>query len=746
MRLKNNIIVFFLVILIIAFTTGCGETSSFVLFAELENKGKVSDGVVAQNENFELNWDSKKARIILREKNSGKIFSTSPSALINNDPNVTGKKNHPKAESPIAVTYFDKDNYIEKTAFAYVNSITKNGVSATKIDNGVSVEYSFKTEKISVTVDYLLNKDNVEILIDTSKIKEDSRNIVTQIVVAPFMCSIGNDDENSYLFIPSGSGALINNVRKLNSASSVEEYVYGKDYTLSEVYNFSKTESVRMPIFGAKNNDSGIFAIIKNGAEASMITSLVGDDNIGFSSIYASFLTRGEDVVETPKDFSGASGQIYSEPINNQVFSIAYYPLINNDCSYVDMANIYRNYLNETYDLFNNSKDINEKNVHINFVGGTQYETNIFGIPYEKVFSITNIAAVDEITDQLVEMLGKNISTALIGYGKTGMSIGKIAGDFRLNSDLSSNKEMTKYFNKCKNNSIPVFLDVDTVRFNKTGSGFSTGRDAAVTVNGKRADLTIKDIWSGTAGNDSIHYRLVSRNKLDNVNEKLIKYFNSKKFSGISLSTLTSMAYSDYSTMNSYAKLGMASQVSNILEKYKKSGIEILSSNANDYAAVKSDLITDVPTNSSGYDIYDVDVPFYQIVFKGYVPMASKSVNVAANYNKAILHCIESGIAPTFTIGREYDSELINSENYEMYSYNESYIMDELKVLYDNGIFDDISKLKNAKIVSHDVLSDNVRKTVFDNGITVYVNYSNENYIDDMLSIDANDYLLKEDK
>ena len=741
----KNIIAFLLSMIICIFISGCGESNGFILFTELKSKEKVSDGIIAQNNNFELEWNGGKGTVLLRDKKSGKEFSTTPSAVLNNDPDVTGIKNHPKTESPIAVTYFDKVNYIEKQAFSYVNSIKQKNISAIKLENGISVEYSFKTEKISVTVDYILMEDNIEISIDTSKIKEESQNIVTQIAVAPFMCSIGNDDENSYLFVPSGTGAIINNPSKLNAVTVIEEPVYGNDYTLTEKYKFSKTEGIRMPIYGAKNDTSGMFAIIKNGAEAAIVTSLVGDKNLRFSSVYASFLTRGEDVVQPPKDFKGASGQIFSDAINNQVFKVGYYPLLNDDCSYIDMANLYREYLNETYSLYEKSKNIEEKNVHINFVGGTEYNTNIFGIPFKKVYPITDITAVSEITDEVEKMIGSSFSTTLIGYGESGLSIGEIAGGFKLNSALASKKELSKYFNKCMEKSIPTFLDVDTVCFNKSSNGYSTYSDVAVTVNKKMADLTIKRVWSGTASTDAIHYRLLSRNNLEKVNNKVIKYFNKSEFYGISLTSLTSMAYSDYSDISTYAKLGMAKQVSDILTEYNNAGIYVMSSDANDYAVVNSDYVMNVPTNSSGYDAYDVDVPFYQIVFKGYVSLATKPLNLATDFQKALLHCMETGITPSFVIGNNYDLELINSENYSLYSYNKEFTYGKLNEMLEKEILKDMTKLKNTKVVSHLVLNNNVRKTVFENGIAIYVNYGNEDYTDGIIDVNAKGYLLKEE-
>ena len=39
------------------------------------------------------------------------------------------------------------------------------------------------------------------------------------------------------------------------------------------------------------------------------------------------------------------------------------------------------------------------------------------------------------------------------------------------------------------------------------------------------------------------------------------------------------------------------------------------------------------------------------------------------------------------------------------------------------GFFDYCELVKNAKITQHSIVDDNVRKTVFDNGVAVYVNY-----------------------
>ena len=57
-----------------------------------------------------------------------------------------------------------------------------------------------------------------------------------------------------------------------------------------------------------------------------------------------------------------------------------------------------------------------------------------------------------------------------------------------------------------------------------------------------------------------------------------------------------------------------------------------------------ADYVIDTPLASSEYHIESVSVPFYSLVFRGYVPMGSESVNLSENWDKAILRCAESGL------------------------------------------------------------------------------------------------------
>ena len=75
-----------------------------------------------------------------------------------------------------------------------------------------------------------------------------------------------------------------------------------------------------------------------------------------------------------------------------------------------------------------------------------------------------------------------------------------------------------------------------------------------------------------------------------------------------------------------------------------------MATSANIYAAVAADIITDVPVSSDKGYAFVEDVPFYAMVFKGYVPMTTESINLAISPEKAILGAVEGGIGLNYTL------------------------------------------------------------------------------------------------
>ena len=165
---------------------------------------------------------------------------------------------------------------------------------------------------------------------------------------------------------------------------------------------------------------------------------------------------------------------------------------------------------------------------------------------------------------------------------------------------------------------------------------------------------------------------------MDKVLEKVSGFLNRTSINGVSLGTLSYIAYSDYSEQKYFVKGQMATQVSTEFNKLKTKGYSVLATDANAYAAVNATRVFEVPVMSSRYDIFDTDIPFYQLVFKGYVPMSVPSVSASADIENSVLAAIESGSGLGFALSYDYSNQIIGNSNMLYYGSNYSYLKDTI--------------------------------------------------------------------
>lgn len=68
------------------------------------------------------------------------------------------------------------------------------------------------------------------------------------------------------------------------------------------------------------------------------------------------------------------------------------------------------------------------------------------------------------------------------------------------------------------------------------------------------------------------------------------------------------------------------------------------------YAALRADLITDLPAGASGFDCMSASVPFYGMVFYGYASLCGTPLNTVDDWDEALLDCLEYGVAPAWQL------------------------------------------------------------------------------------------------
>ena len=456
-----------------------------------------------------------------------------------------------------------------------------------------------------------------------------------------------------------------------------------------------------------------MFAVIEKGAESASLSVEAHNKNVGYSSVYPQFAVRGETNISNAYLQSADNSMKYADAFALSDITVAFYPLTGESASYVGMSKIYRNYLE--------SKGMAKKkiktNLAVKFLGGDMINTNVLGVPTKEFFATTTIDEVKNIVKELNESTANNLLIDLVGFGKTGFEIGEIAGGFSIASKLGGEKKVKELGNDGKNTYV---LDFDVLGINVNGSGYSTTFDVAVAATKQRFALQRYDIATGNNGGTLCY--LISRSLLPEVCDKMIDYSKKIGLKGVALDTLSNYAYSDYNNQDYYSKGNMGKDVSAILKKVRSNDLFVITNDANDYAAMNSDAVLDVPLQTSRADLFDDEIPFYQMVFRGYIPLYSPSVNLTNYQDDLLLKAVESGVGILYTFSNNHNTALRKKENFYQFTVYKD--LKESVVKNYNDINGYLNKVGDSTVTEHRVIEEGLHETVFSNGLTVYVNFT----------------------
>lgn len=714
LKMKRIISLLLILALVLLSFTACASEKPKMVGKYISNIriNTLESMVVAENDNLEMRWDNEKSCVVVVNKKNGYIWSTIPNDFYNGI--EAGARAEVLFNSPIIVTYTASPNNTLKTINGA--SVHDDGfITVKQIENGVQIGYFFNNVEISIPLIYKLYDDHFTVTVDTVGILENA-NKIYQVEIAPFLAAVpASNEKDSYLFVPSGSGALMYTDERDGSDRGYQETVYGKDLAIFTDHIAESTYNSTLPVFGVNRGENSLFAIIEEGASSCDIKATAGDSTIGYSAVRAVFAVRGQntEIVAMASGFSKIINS-YSEGIVDGNCTVAYYPLSGEESSYSGMAKLYRDYIAEKYNRKQSDKD---SSLYLQILGGAMVEKTFVGVPYKTLEAATTINEAQAIVSEITEKTGVKPIVQLMGFGQSGLDVGKIGGGFKINKKLGSWDEVKALGKLCD-----IYFDFDLLRFSSSGNGFSKISNSAKAENGGTAYQYYYNVAAANRNEDKGRYNLLSRKKIADAFKKAVNTTEKNGVFGISLSTLSTDAYSDYASPKYYSKGNLDSDISNLLSGLGNK--KLMTSNANAYAAVHSSHIISTPSSHSGYSSLDIEVPFYRMVFKGLVPISSKAVNISANPKYEILSSAEMGCGLLYTVSSKFNTA---------FRLNDSVLAKSVYSDYKENIFktytelsDLLNKVSGMTVLKHTILSDGVNQTEFENGVTVIVNYTDK--------------------
>ncbi len=706
---------------------GCSssKTENYPVYDENATVSNVASGVVASNADYELIWDETAYCVMLRDVETGYIWSNIPYEYLQEGGSSAN------VNSTVIITTVKQENLTWDTYRGYTDAVGNGKVSCEKVEGGVRVTYYFEYPQISVPVIYTLGANSLDVTVDVQNISEGESYKISTVSVAPFLCSALNETEDSYVMVPSGSGSLIYAKEAVEGTRKYSGHVYGPDISQSYVELTVDDEALRLPVFGVKNGDNAMLCVMKDGAESAMVEVEAGNSRTGYTTVYPTYYIRGYDSLPTNANnqalLGGSDRYSVASSMRTSVNpTLSYFPLKGEDANYNGMAKCYRRYLESTGGLI---KTPSGTNYGLTILGGAQITDSVMGIPCDSTVAATTFTQAQTILSSLLEGTTIKPTVRLVGFGDRGVNPGSIAGGFSFASVFGTDAQRAALETYCADNGISLFSDFDLMRFSLSGNGFSTISDVAQSATLRKATC----YPTGTPQREKkldYAYKLLKRTQLISASTKLLSVADKKNISGVSFMTLAHAAYSDFSDPAYAVKSNTQRDVSAVIKTFLEGG-HAVAGGPNAYSAIASSVVFDVPTDNGGNFVFDAEIPFYELVFSGTKPIFGESVNLADDMNRTILKTLAYGANLSFSVLYQYDTDFTETDLLYRgmganklyacsFSANEKLINDTLAkygTLYE--------KINNASMVRYTALSTSVTETVFDNGVTLYINHSN---------------------
>lgn len=691
--------------------------------------------LAAENEKLALYYNDKDIRIALVDKNTGEIWWSNP---INADASAGKAAQKQELKSGMTLIFGEPSKRRTTTNQSAARSKEKMTVSG----NTINVVYDFEsTAEIAVPVTYTLNDDYLSLHVDTKAIEE--RNYDKVAVEMAFNSTFGAADmeEEGYFVIPDGSGAVINFNNGKSGYRVYQGKVYGADITAVKTTKPTVTRDVYLPMYGIVKGDSGLMVVADKGDTCATINAYTaGQNKTSYNACYFDFEVRTSDEYLMGGD-SNPLRVFEKRGILVPEIEIRYYPVSKEDKSevdYVDIANSYKSYL-KTKGV-EKSPAADASALYVDFYGATIKTETVLGMPVKMQHKTTSFSDAQDI---LTQLKGLGVENMVVNYNQwTKADIKEQVSDKAKPSSLLGGKsDFNSLMSYANSNNIAVYPAVDNLTF-KSGGGYFTMTDTAIRVSNAYSRQIEYDLAHGIENKFYKSMSLLSPRKHEKMFKNLAKSYSKYGLNNISVGSATTVIYGDYGK-KSISREMFKNNLQGYMGDLKSSVGSVLADGANAYVLPYVDHITNIPLNSSRFDAFDMDIPFYQIVMSGLKPVSTTAVNGDAQIADLVLKAVACGSNLRFDLVAEDANELKDTRYDVLYYADYKYWVEDAAGCYKfaNEILKDTA---GAEITEYNILENGNIETVYSNGVKTVVDLNAKTVDKNGTKYSIYDYVGKE--
>lgn len=581
--------------------------------------------------------------------------------------------------------------------------------------------------------------------IPTCGIKEYNNGYIYRIQLLRYMGATSYDDKG-YIVVPNGSGSIINFNNGKRTAASYSQYIYDIDplaanYTTTEIL-----DPARLALFGICKENYDMLVTVEDGASNALITAGISGVYNDLNYAYPSFVLR---VADNLRMFGDSSSDVYViEPNPYDVNMTVRYTFLDQKYKgYAGLATYYRERLVAEGKLtrLEESGDIP---FFYDVIAGVKENAHFLGAQYLHTFSMTDFDEAGQMSNELAASGIDNQVMNLQGWFNGGY-YHDAADKVRITSKLGGKSGLEELNETLAANGGDLYVDVAFQQVTFADDGFNYGAEGSryygagyVASFGLINPTTLRN--TSGLGYTENRYNLVSPKFLPRYVEKFAGKIDKIDVTGISLRDLGSVLVSDKKRTNQITREAALDVVLGQLELLEDTDKKLMTNAGNDYSFAYTDTIINAPISGNSLPIIDANIPLYEMITHGYITSASSHLNFVNrdDMGSTTLNLIEFGVSPHYVFTWERSSAMKETALSRFYTTTFSNWKDTAVDTYEQ-VNEALKHVSSAAMVGHDILDNNVRKVTYDNGVVIYINYSQQEQQADGLTIPAMSYRLE---
>lgn len=617
---------------------------------------------------------------------------------------------------------------VAKAAGVTLERVEEENIALGGADAVVTSAVSFR-----MTVNYMLDGADLIVSVDKSTVEESKNGRISRVILVPELMSASG---KGYSFLPDGSGALIDHSMQENSSGECILPFYGVDYSLA-IKTADETEvSALFPVAGIHNeNDRAVFAIAESGAATGGVTASPASSSRNHNAVHLWFTTRAIDSRESGGDIKRENQYIFADPDEAGIFAVRFHQLYGSDSDYNGMARYYRTYLKKTGVLKDNTQAVKQL-LDVEMLGAIRDSQIKFGIPVDASVALSTYEDIRAWMNSVKEAGIDSVEVSLSGWFNGGIEQG-LFGEIEPEDGLGDLEALSTLCKTAAEYGYTLYPAVDPLQVASNGFGLKQGNHLSQMLN---QDFSKYYVYSPSTRKPNTQFDVYLLHPVYLMDRTNIFVDNYKQVTdSVLVTSVGDMLYGSYEDNAVLNRDRAAQLVGDALGRMQESGLSLKISGGHLYALAHASGITDLPVKNSGNRLFTASVPFAGMVLHGALPYSGSLLNTASDYEKALLQNLESGAAFRFQLMTGDPLMLAQTKHNGYYASAATEWQDDILAI--NTRFSELyTAISGKTIEKHTRIDSELVCVEYENGVRVYINYSESEKTIDGQTIGAMDF------